>query len=121
MVPETASCLVGLITIEPIPSQRIGDSTPPGDHPDATLDQFLLYLARSGVCQRGEQVELAGEIAVCEPGSIRLPGGRFDSAASSSWPRPTRLSADLKTLAAQLELAVVQARRQVAVARRLGG
>ncbi len=120
MVPEAASCLVGLITIEAVPQQPGEAIAPRGEGADATLGQFLLYLA-GGSAKRGEPAVLAGKSTAAEPPSGPLPLGRFEAATMRAWQQPMRLSADLKSLTAQLEQAVSEVRRQVAVARRLGG
>jgi hypothetical protein len=107
MVPQIASCLVGLITIEELPRGSEFDGLR-RETSDATLAGILIDLVHGR--------PLAPERSTSETAAPWLPSTRFASLDRPAWGQSTRLSADLECLAAQLELTLVQARQRIIAA-----
>lgn len=116
MSRNTASCLVGVIAIETLPSERC-QSTETQDAHDATLAGYLAYLssgeATSDVATGASRALPAAACARLE----RRNDTRWGCTAVVARPVPARLSADLSGLAAQLDVAWRQTRRRIRRAR----
>ena len=97
MSVENGHFVVGLIAIESV--SEVASNREVHVDCDATLGEFLIHLASNGV-QAYEALEMDGLP------SLPAAGNRFAS--------QTQVSARLKNLAAELELAVAHVRRKIA-------
>ena len=112
MFEQNAGCLVGLITIDEPSGDQLGPSCPPAG--EATLGEFLLFLAGSASVARCVAVDEQPGALACSHPAGRLATPRFQATLPADV--PTRLSANLENLAAELALANAQARRKIAAA-----
>jgi hypothetical protein len=115
MLSDTGGCLVGLIVIETLHGER-GPGRPCGER-DSTLAEFLAYLARPDANEppRGDEQPACGMVSAVEAGGVGRD--RFGSKVTRRLARQSRISADLKGLASQLDRLAVQALRNLAGSR----
>lgn len=117
MLPDSAGRLVGLITIEDLPLGPDAALATRVDREDATLSQVMARLAgQSGTPRQAFDGRWASDVA-----SSRLTACQLEARATSRLRPPAWLSADLANLAAELDLAAAEARRQIAEARQVSG
>jgi hypothetical protein len=107
MSEEFQDLLVGLIAIEPLAADPLGNDIPG----DATLGQFLIHLAMDA--REDREITHHREAATHE---LRLARheSRFGGWPTTCWDGPLRLSANLDHLTAELGLALTRIRREIA-------
>lgn len=111
MVPENASCPLGLITIEALPRVPATWDTSAIDEDDNTLGQVFVRLASSQHAAHGEQPCTLRLNPHTDVTSRWLPHGRFKRQPPQQSPQ---ISAKLDRLSAELEMALAHTRDRIA-------
>lgn len=114
MLPQNTSGLVGLIVIK---ASGDSDDAPTADiASDATLGQLFHWLARGNRVERGEAEAPPGRLAQ-ETGATARLGVRRLAMRLFGRKGTTLVTADCRSLGAQLDGAARQLRRKIAAAR----
>ena len=113
MVGEDATGLVGVITIDPADFGPATDASPGCDgHDDATLAQTLIRLMARDPVLSAEPSPPAFSTDQPRWRRVQLTGR-----LTAYWVTPARVTANLGSLAAELEQAVAQVLRRIAASR----
>jgi hypothetical protein len=114
MVPENASCPLGLITIEALP--RVPGAWGAGgiNEEDSTLGQVFVRLASGEVAARGQQPCIVAPNPHADITGRRSPCGRFKRRLPGIAQHSPHISANLDRLSAELEMALAHARQRIA-------
>jgi hypothetical protein len=111
MAVEDVTRPIGVITIDQADYEPAGDASLGGEnHDDATLAQALTRLA-------ARETLACAEPATPATGRSRWQRGHFMGRLAPFWPAPTRVTANLGALSAELEQAVTQILRRIAASR----